>query len=204
MVSPHAPCTANPTKQTKPETNERKQTMNTESKNDEARFEGVNWDEDWKPKVQMHAHGDQQPVRKVLTKGVREVYCDEFVLIKKLLRQGYEVQLREPGAKDSFLRVYPLLGTDLKTMYARAQAMLPLSTCIADKKVKMVFRGKEYTKPEDASAAIDETRYRRENGEYDGEEDGEKLPSVTPDTVVKCPKCGTRFRVGRALANDAA
>ena len=63
--------------------------MNTESKNDEARFEGVNWDEDWKPKVQMHAHGDQQPVRKVLTKGVREVYCDEFVLIKKLLRQGF-------------------------------------------------------------------------------------------------------------------
>ena len=182
--------------------------MNNENKDTEARFEGVNWDEDWKPKVQMHAHGDQQPIRKVLTKGVREVYCDEFVLIKKLLRQGYEVQLREPGAKESFLRVYPLLGTDLKTMYARAQAMLPLSTCIADKKVKMVFRGKEYTKPEDASAAIGETRYRRDNdgknGEYDGEEDGEKLPSVTPDTVVKCPKCGTRFRVGRALSNDAA
>ncbi len=180
--------------------------MSKQETNNEARFEGVNWDEDWKPKVQMHAHGNDQPVRKVLTKGVREVYCDEFVLIKKLLRQGFEVQLREPGAKDSFLRVYPLLGTDLKTMYARAQAMLPLSTCIADKKVKMVFRGKEYTKPEDASAAIDETRYRPrpENGEYDGEEDGEKLPSVTPDTVVKCPKCGTRFRVGRALANDAA
>ena len=133
--------------------------MSKQETNNEARFEGVNWDEDWKPKVQMHAHGNDQPVRKVLTKGVREVYCDEFVLIKKLLRQGFEVQLREPGAKDSFLRVYPLLGTDLKTMYARAQAMLPLSTCIADKKVKMVFRGKEYTKPEDASAAIDETRY---------------------------------------------
>ena len=172
--------------------------MKNENRNEEARFEGVNWDSEWKPKVKMKCAGDNQPKRKVLTKGNREVYCD-LGEIRKLLRQGYEVRLREPGAKETFLRIFPVLGTDLKTMYAACKAMSPLSGCLADKKVRVVFRGKEYANPEDAAAAFEETRYHRED---DG--DGEELEQVTPDTVVKCPKCGNRFRVGRALANNDA
>ena len=171
--------------------------MNKQNKNNEARYEGVNWDSEWKPKVKMKCAGDNQPKRKVLTKGNREVYCD-LGEIKKLLRQGYEVRLREPGG-ECFLRIFPWLGKDLKTMYAKSQCMVPLSGCLADKKVRVVFRGKEYANPEDAAAAFEETRYHRED---DG--DGEELEQVTPDTVVKCPKCGNRFRVGRAIANDAA
>ena len=173
--------------------------MSKENKNKEARYEGVNWDSEWKPKARMKCAGDNRPKRKVLTKGEREIYCDFFGDITRLLRQGYEVRLREPGAKAPFLRIYPYLGTDLKTMFAVAKSMIPLSRCLADKKVRVVFRGKEYTNPEDAAAAYEETRYHRED---DG--DGEELEQVTPDTMVKCPKCGNRFRVGRALANDAA
>jgi hypothetical protein len=178
--------------------------MKNENRNEEARYEGVNWDE-WKPKVRMYAHGSDQPIRKVLTRGERILDCSMFSEIKKLLRQGFEVQLREPGTDKSFLRIYPTLGTDLKTMYAASKAMTPLSHCLNDKKARMVFRGKEYTKPEDAAGAIEETRYRREDeGEDEGENNGEEMPSVTPDIMVKCPKCGTRFRVGRAIANNAA
>ena len=169
--------------------------MKNENRNEEARYEGVNWDSEWKPKVKMKCAGDNQPKRKVLTKGNREVYCD-LGEIRKLLRQGYEVRLCEPGG-ECFLRIYPYLGTDLKTMYAVSKSMTPLSRCLADKKVRVVFRGKEYTNPEDAAAAFDETRYHRED-------EGEELAEVTPDTVVKCPKCGNRFRVGRALANNDA
>lgn len=171
--------------------------MSKTKENQEARYEGVNWDSEWKPKAKMKCAGDNPPVRKVLTKGEREIQCDLFGDIKRLLRQGYEVRLREPGANAPFLRIYPYLGTDLKTVYAVAKSMIPLSGCLADKKVRVVFRGKEYAKPEDASAAYEETRYRREDG-------GGELAEVTPDTVVKCPKCGNRFRVGRSIANDAA
>ena len=174
--------------------------MNKQSKNNEARYEGVNWDSEWKPKARMRSSGADAPQRKVLTKGVREQCCD-LGAIKRLLRQGYEVRLREPGAKETFLRIFPVLGTDLKTMYAACKAMSPLSGCLADKKVRVVFRGKEYANPEDAAAAFEETRYHRED---EGENSGEELAEVTPDTVVKCPKCGTRFRVGRALANNDA
>jgi len=169
--------------------------MNKDTGKAEARYEGVNWDSEWKPTARMKCNGDNGPKRKVLTKGVKELaLCDTFRVIKSWIRQGYEVRLRDGG--DAFLRIFPVLGTDLKTMYAACKSMAPLSGCLADKKARVVFRGREYSNPEDAAAAYDETRH--------GRGEGWDLDEVTPDTVVECPKCGSRFRVGRSLSNDAA
>ena len=93
------------------------------------------------------------------------------------VRNGYDVQLC--GA----IHIYGCVRS-LKTPFVAAKTMGAFRRGVADKAVRPTLAGKPVTAKE--IAALNERRK-------------EECAHVSPDTTVKCPKCGYAFRVGKTL-----
>jgi len=106
--------------------------------------------------------------------------------IVRYLTSGYEVRI---GSVKSGIRLFPYLNTDFKTQRIVAQTHGDFREAIKD------CPWEESGKVKHDLGELDELRNRR--NEFQRE--GYKLASVTPDTMVECPKCGTTFRVGKKL-----
>ena len=163
--------------------------MNKSSKSttDNPRFVCENWD---RPEVVIEGHGKgRHPVRKVKTNGV--IFLNEDVLMEKvanLLNRGYEVRIGSHKF-DGAIRLIPVMDTSLTNMNVIAQSMGIFRTeTLKGKSVKLIRKGEEVSR-KDAEDYMFEKRNAPMNFE-----------SVTPDTVVKCPKCGYTFRVGARLS----
>ena len=153
-------------------------------RNDDLRLECVNWDAE-QPATLKSKGRNHAVSRKVLTKAKHPIslISNEIDRATELLRQGYEVRLATTDGVDA-IRLYPCVETDMKTMSVAAATMDPFRGTLADKRVRFTHRGHEVTRNE--ARRLNETKASE--------------PRVTPDTLVKCPKCGTRFRVGKKLA----
>ena len=154
--------------------------------NNESRFAGTNWDAE----VKCTSDGPGRSVlrRKVLTKGTKTIKCPKVINDAiRLLRMGFEVRLgNEQG---DAIRLYPCMGKDFDTMFAAAMTTGDFRNCLNDKKAKVIRRfGKAVTVDE----AVEEGKKKYEASKAH--------QAVTPDTMVKCPKCGCEFRVGKVLS----
>ena len=158
--------------------------------NEEKRFACDNWD---KPEIRTKRRGTDHSTlkRKVITTGKAVIPApytiDQAV---KYLRQGNIVELSD-GSGQSFIMLVPIASADCKSILVAAKAMTPLSQCMTDKK-PVVVQGKGKSRKD---VSQDEVQKLVE----EQAERFEQRISVTPDTVVACPKCGFEFRVGKQL-----
>ena len=156
----------------------------------EGRYRCENWDEDYF-RVNVHSYGaGRKPARKVVTKGTRSVvsYTDPKA-ITDLLRKGYEVRLAFWGGEDA-IRLYPIMSTDFKRMEVKADTMGSFRTdTLSDKKAVFAMMGQQVPKSKVEEFTVAKVCQPKGGGPEAG--------YVTPDTMVTCPKCGNRFRVGR-------
>ena len=153
---------------------------------------------DWK--VFVKKSGDHI-TRKVVTKGVRKVYCFKTLFeLEHDLREGYEVRLtfdNNVGNQVECVRLIPMMKPDCSGMYVSAQPMGELCSTLKDIKPKLIRRAQGGThEPSEISASAAKKIWSDVAGKRN-EHRGEKREWVTPDTVVECPKCGYEFRVGR-------
>ena len=167
--------------------------MNTNETNE---TDDTRYTAEWEPVAKVRKHDKQHGTlkRKVLTRGVKE-YADGNLMRQAIrdLRQGYEVRLMN-GDGEAFLRIFPVLGADCKRLYAAAQAMEPLSQSLGGIKPTIHHGGRAIREGEVAHLV-------REAYVAHAKAKAHDVPEVTPSTMVTCPKCGTTFRVGRALAS---
>ncbi len=157
---------------------------------DDMRFVCDSWD---KPTVEVTAKGKgRMPARKVVTNGVVRFQIDSaLVFAKHNLRLGKEVRLTEDG--EDAIRLIPVMDTAFDKILVCAQTMGDFrDKTLADKKVRFTRRGNEVA----AEAMKVFAKSKKAEASVSGG-DGE---AVTPDMMVKCPKCGYAFRVGRRVA----
>ena len=155
---------------------------------DEMRFQCENWDE---PTVRVNSKGKGcNPARKVVTNGLCCVDITDTLKLARLnLRRGREVRFTCDG--EEAVRFIPVMEKGGERMFVCAQTMGAFRTeTLADKKVRYTRRGEEVSA--EAVKVFTETK----KAEIRNSEE----TAVTPDTMVKCPKCGYRFRVGRRVA----
>lgn len=160
----------------------------TTSTTNDPRFVCENWD---RPEVVIKGNGKGcSPTRKVKTNGV--IFLNEEALLEKvanLLNRGYEVRIGSHKF-DGAIRLIPVMDTSLTNMNVIAQSMGIFRTeTLKGKSVKLIRRGEEVNFKE-----ASDFMFEKRNEPTDFE-------SVTPDTVVKCPKCGYTFRVGARLSD---
>ena len=144
----------------------------------------------FEPEVKLRSRGaGRTPQRKVVCRGVKSFWDGGAMLpkIEELLRQGYEVRLHGGDEENPWLRIFPCLKADLATVRATAQTMgdWPVR-CYDGKRVRLTHRG-ENVNVRDVVEKVAEGR--------------EKLDEVVPDSIVTCPQCEHKFRVGRKLGN---
>ena len=154
---------------------------------DDMRFVCDNWD---KPTVEVTAKGKgRMPARKVVTNGVVRFQIDSaLTFAKHNLRLGKEVRLTEDG--EDAIRLIPVMDTAFDKILVCAQTMGDFrDKTLADKKARFTRCGNDVSY-EAVKAFVEKKKAEIPDG-------GE---CVTPDTMVKCPKCGYSFRVGRRLA----
>lgn len=168
--------------------------MHTNQHNKEARYACVNWDSEVPMRVKHN--GQKRPTaRKVVTKGVCRSFMPELNIQDWIdaLRAGNEVRICD-GLNEPQIRLFPIVLKDMKTVVVSAQVMKDsaLRKCLNDKKVKLVRDKDDEIKTINDAKKVSDEQYRFINS----------LVCVTPDKVVKCPKCGTKFRIGKYL-NDA-
>ena len=157
----------------------------------QARFAGANWDSD-NMTVRLRSNGDRVK-RKVLTRGVTCITLNEgtFRDIMHYLRFGNEVRLMFPGMLDA-IRLFPCMDQKREKMSVIAQTMGDFREVLADKKVRLVHKGKEVSRK--YLGEMEKHAREMRLGQYAR---AVERAYVTPDTVVECPKCGFEFRVGR-------
>lgn len=148
---------------------------------------------EWEPEVKIKRKGGHNaaPERKLITKGVAKLWRPNLLGdVLNNLRHGYEVRLVD-GNGNGAIRIFPILSTDMKTVYPHAQTMGDFRRSLEDLKPKLYHRGE----------LLDDVRVRMEKNiqmdKYNKCKEQRRL-SVTPDTMVTCPNCGTEFRVGRS------
>ena len=163
--------------------------MHTNQHNKEARYACVNWENEIPMNFQRNGK-KHNIIRKVVTKGIYHsllsLKMPDWITA---LRAGNEVRIcNEVG--ESQIRLFPVVLADMKTVVVAAQVMKDsvLRNCLNDKKVKLVRR------KDDIKTISDAKRLNDEQNKFIN-----SLVCVTPDKVVKCPKCGTKFRVGKYL-----
>lgn len=150
----------------------------------------TNWDEDTPVHINAgHGKGN----RKVITRGVitsRDLgsvhrgYAESLLFdITELLRRGHEYRFVDEDGNEA-LRLFPCVNTDLKTVFVAAQTMGEFRNSLSDKKIRPFVAGEEVC-IKTARKVVKKALKR--------------IPSVTPDEMVECPECGTRFRVGKKL-----
>lgn len=162
--------------------------MNNEN-NNEARVTA-----DWEPQASVQKKDARHPYlkRKLLTTGIERFRLPMTLeQIRQALRQGKEVRFYDGGENDA-IRIFPLLSRDCKTIYPVAETMGDFRDCLSDLKPHVMHNRKE----------LNDMELRREvnaqRAKYEAGKEATRL-SVTPDTMVTCPNCGTEFRVGRQL-----
>ena len=159
------------------------------NKNTEERIEG-----DW-PKVRVrYDHNDNRIKRKVVETRVKRIPAGDLVKrIVRELRTGASVELLDENG-DGAIRICAVVGPKLDKMYASCIAMKPLSHSLNDIGFSIVRgRGRD--------EHIESAEKWAEEAKQMAVAAKDETPSVTPDSMVTCPKCGTRFRIGRRLAN---
>ena len=162
-------------------------TMNTKQ---ETRVDCSNWD----PVTNVKKSGNSGHLpRKLVGRGVAVISNRTTdALLRKIeenARMGIETRLAYSDGKWG-VRFIQMVGSDLKRIevVAKVSKDSPLGTCLADKKPILVHRGRQLDDRE-AAELVKEARAKRKD-----------RVCVTPDTMVKCPKCGFEFRVGRKEA----
>ena len=152
------------------------------------RFVCDNWD---RPTVKVKSHGrGAMPARKVVTRGTKTIECGGILeSAAKMLREGYEVRLARKG--ETAVRLIPMIDAKTNGMYVDARTLVGAfrDGTLADKTARFVRFGREVS-----AEAVGEFVDRKKSEKRGGEDE------VTPDTLVTCPKCGYRFRVGRRMA----
>ena len=153
------------------------------SDNNDIRFAGVNWDKEQPTTITRNGN---KVSRKVVTRKIVRINASRVIdEIIDQLRQGNEVRLCN-GDSDA-VRFYPCLEKDMKKMFIACSSMGDFRDSLADKKAKLFRLGEERSAQdmrEFQIAVHDEAKLRK---------------NVTPSTIVKCPKCGEEFRVGKQL-----
>ena len=157
--------------------------------NAEPRYVCTNWDKPLNVNVRSKGRG-RFPARKVITEGITVLDVGLGIDgVCELLNQGQEVRLRFKGQADPAIRLFPLANTDL-TISVCADTMGKFRNGVLEgKKVELRHDGKAMSMAkllDFATEKLAEIPSRRQDVE-----------SVTPDTMVECPKCGYTFRVGR-------
>ena len=153
------------------------------------RIECTNWDEEIH--VATWSKGrTRMPARKVLAKGIAEVELtlSQTVRITRLLSSGMEVRL--PMGDDGAVRLYPCADSDFRSMYVAASTMGRFRRAVYRGR-KLAFtsrRGRRAISREEVEERVERVEQARQERAH-----------VTPDVVVKCPSCGTEFRVGKTL-----
>ena len=155
----------------------------------------VRWDNE-PLDVTLEKHGSKKPDRKVKVRGIlredwleEEAGLDEGALsrvvdaIKKALRHGYEPRICEA------IRFVHMVDADFTSMRVSVQPMGSFRHVLDGVEFTMRYDGQEMS-AEDAEGLRDGTE------ESETEED-----EVTPDSLVTCPKCHKRFRVGHKAGN---
>lgn len=170
--------------------------MNTDNDSEDVRIEGS-----WEPQAKCKLNGKDHrlPKRFIKNNGIHTIenpkLYDEIV---KWLRRGYEVRLFDS------IRLYHYAETDLKSMGIVAQVLrgTRVRECCKDLPLKIV-RGKQASTAEEALEA-QRRNYEEANQPDEAEEETDpvlvELPEVTPDTVIRCPRCNTRIRVGKKIS----
>jgi hypothetical protein len=157
--------------------------------NAEPRYVCTNWDKPINVKVKSKGRG-RFPARKVITEGITVLDVGiECADVCNLLNQGQEVRLRFKGRIFPAIRLFPLVDTDLTVSVWAATMGTFRKDTFAGKKVELRKDGKSLSREklsDFATEKLAEIPSRRQDVE-----------SVTPDTMVECPKCGYSFRVGR-------
>ena len=155
------------------------------------RFAGANWDDDGMT-VRLSGGGEKVR-RKVLTNGVTLIPVDRATAndIIHHLRFGNEVRLIFPEMEDA-IRLFPCMDQKRERMSVIAQTMGDFREVLADKKVRLVHKGKEVSRK--YLGEMEKHAREMRLGQYAR---AVERAHVTPDTVVECPKCGFEFRVGR-------
>ena len=149
---------------------------------------------EWECQAKVARNGTAKSAlrRKVLTKGVIGVAVRTDFL-KQALRKGYEVRYTDADGNPLF-RVFPVLSADCRRIWAAAQAMKPFTEeAYEGIRPKCLHGGKAM-----AEGEVDELR--RAAFVANRAAKAFRMQEVTPDTVVQCPNCGNRFRVGRSTA----
>jgi len=154
-----------------------------------ARIECTNWDEEV-PVATWNKGRGRKPARKVLTKGVAKVKLTtaQTARIARMLGMGMEVRLAA-GDEDA-IRLYPCAATDFRTMFVAAETMGEFRhAAYRGRKLAFTSRhGRREVDEEEMAERVD--RACREGG---------GRAHVSPETVVRCPKCGFEFKVGKSL-----
>ena len=166
---------------------ERNKDMNTDSR---TRIECTDWDEEVPVATWTKGCG-RKPARKVLTKGVAKVELTKAQTerIAKMLGSGMEVRLAVGG--EDAVRLYPCAATDFKTMFVAAETIGEFRHA--------AYRGRHLSFTSRNGA--------RNVGEDEIEErvsracrTGGNRAHVSPEKLVRCPKCGFEFKVGKSLS----
>ena len=153
------------------------------SDNTEIRFAGINWDKE----QPVNIHRDTRNIRrKVLTRKIIRINAARVLeaIIEKL-RQGNEVRLCD-GDTDA-VRFYPCIKQDMKTMFVACSSMGDFRDSLSDKKAKLFRFGEE-------RSAKDMVEFQEAVAK-----EVMTCKHVSPSTMVRCPKCGETFRVGKQL-----
>ena len=159
------------------------------NKDNRTRIECTDWDEEVPVATWTKGCG-RKPARKVLTKGVAKVELTKAQTerIAKMLGSGREVRLAIGG--EDAIRLYPCAATDFKTMFVAAETMGEFRHA--------AYRGRHL--------AFTSRNGGRNVGEDEIEErvsracrTGGNRAHVSPEKLVRCPKCGFEFKVGKSL-----
>ncbi len=153
------------------------------------RLECSDWDDGATIAVTPHGAG-QRIAKKVLTTGIVSINLTrtQWQEIIGNLSQGKEVRLAHDGV--DMIRLFPCAEGDLAGMFVCAQTMGDF------RHEPYVGKSLKYTTRK-CTMALSKTKVEklvRRARQKDPERE-----HVSPETVVKCPNCGTEFKVGKSL-----
>ena len=155
----------------------------------ETRVECTNWNDEVLVATWAKGRG-KKPSRKVMTNGTERIGLSDRMgeRVVGLLSRGMEVRL-EIGGEDA-IRLYPCAMADFKTMFVATEAMGDFRHAPYRGR-RLAFtsrRGRRAISREEVEERVERVEQARQERAH-----------VTPDVVVKCPSCGTEFRVGKTL-----
>lgn len=146
----------------------------------------ANWETSAPVSVKLNG-GRQGTSQKVKTKKVETISLPFTVEnARQYLRHGAEVRFVDTNNKE-WLRLFPMVDTKSDRLYPVAQTMGDFRRNAYDGITPFYSWRKGAVGVEairDANKAARELR--------------EEIVSVTPDKIITCPNCGTRFRVGKS------